>query len=92
MGNSNKNILNLFSFIALIIVAVLIVINNLLPIVGVNITGAFFSILNTIKEVLILIVVGISAYNFVAGKSKTYKIIYWIAIGLFIAGIILIWF
>ena len=92
MGKSNKNILNLFCFIALIIIAILILINNLLPLVGVNVSGPFFSALNTIKEILILIVVGLYAYYFVAGKSKTWKIIYWIAIALFIVGIILIWF
>lgn len=92
MSKSNKSILNLFCFIALIIIAVLVLINNLLPIIGVNISGSFFSLLNTIKEIMILIVISLSAYNFVAGKTKAWRIIYWIAIALFIAGIILIWF
>lgn len=89
MKTNNKNILNLLSFFALIIVAVLIVINNLLPAIGVNVSGRLFSILGTIKDIFILIVIGLSAYNFVAGKSKGWRITYWIAIVLFIVGVVL---
>ena len=92
MKTNNKNILDLLSFFALVIVAILIVVNNLLPIVGVEIKGVVFSVLNTIKEVFILIVVGLSAYNFVADKTKGWKITYLVAMILFVAGIVLYWF
>ena len=89
---SDKNLLNCLSFFALVIVAVLIVVNNLLPLVGIEIKGMLFSILNTVKEVFILIVIGLSAYNFIAYKSKTWKIIYWVGVALFVAGVVLSWF
>lgn len=92
MKSENKNIFNFFSFIVLVIVALLILVNNLLPLIGVEIKGAFFGVLTTIKEVFILIVVGFSAYWFVASKKKAWKIIYWIAIALFVTGIVLYWF
>lgn len=90
--NSNKNILNLFSFSALIIVAILVVINNLLPIIGVEIKGSLMGVLSTIKDVLILLVVGLSAYAFVEGKTKAWKITFWVSVAVFAVGIILIWF
>lgn len=92
MNSKNKNLLNLLSFVALLIVAVLIVVNNLLPIVGVTLTGTLFSVLGTIKDVFILIVVGLSGYNFVANRSKVWKIIYLVAVLVFVAGVVLYWF
>lgn len=89
---TDKNLLNLLSFFALVIVAILIFVNKLLPMVGINASGPLFGILSTIKEIFILIVVGLSAYNFVAYKSKAWKIVFWVAIVLFIAGVVLIWF
>ena len=89
---NEKNVLSFLSFFALLIVAILIFVNKLLPIVGINVGGSLFDILSTIKEVFILIVVGISAYSFVANKNKTWKIVFWVAILLFVAGVVLIWF
>ena len=90
--SKNENTLNLMAFVALVIVAVLIVVNKLLPIIGIETKGLFFNALETVQLLLSVIVIGISAYNFVANKSKTWKIIYWISIALFIASIILLWF
>ena len=89
---SDKNLLNCLSFFALVIVAILIVVNNLLPLIGIEIKGMLFSILNTVKEIFILIVVGLSAYNFVSYKSKTWKTIFWVGVALFVAGVVLSWF
>ncbi len=88
----NVNILHLMSFVALVIVAILVVVNKLLPIVGVNTSGPFFYALETIEKLFTLIVIGISAYNFVANKSKALKITYWVSVAVFIAGVVLIWF
>lgn len=88
----NVNILNLMSFVALVIVAILVVVNQLLPVVGIETTGPFFNVLATVEKLFTIIVIGISAYNFVANKGKGLKITYWIAVALFIAGIVLIWF
>lgn len=92
MKKEDRNILNLLAFSALIIVALLIVVNNLLPIIGIDIGGPFFKLLSTIEKIFTVIVIGLSAYNFVAGKTKTFKIIYWVAVALFVVGIVLVWF
>lgn len=88
----NVNVLNLMSFVALVIVAVLVVVNKLLPVVGVNTTGPFFHALETVEKLFTIIVIGISAYNFVAKKGKAIKITYWVSVALFVAGVVLIWF
>ena len=88
----NINLLNLLSFVSLIIVAVLIVVNNLLPIIGIETKGPFFNVLRTIQEIFTVIVIGVSAYNFVAKKGKGLKITFWIAIAIFVVGIVLLWF
>ena len=92
MKKTNKNVINLLAFSALIIVAVLVVVNNLLPIVGVNVSGPLFKLLATVEKIFTIIVIGLAAYNFVAGKTKTIKIIYWVAVALFIVGVVLVWF
>ena len=42
MSESKKGVFNLFSYIALILAALLLVVYNLLPLVGVNVGGTFF--------------------------------------------------
>ena len=91
---SNTSILNLFAFVALIALAILEVLTGLDGI-GVTIFGTgsvIISLLNTIKNVCVVIVIGILAYNFVAGKSKGFKIAYWICVVIFIAATVLMWF
>ena len=95
MKNSNKNVFNLMSYVALIIIALLIVVDNFLPIIGVQFTGAigtFMNILETIKNLFILIVIGVAAYNFIGDKAKWVKVVYWIAVVVFIVGAVLAWF
>ena len=88
-NKTNKTILNLFSFVALIIVAALVVVNNLLPILGVNMGGVVFVILEIIKDLLILVVIGFSAYDYISSKTEGYVITFWVAVAVFVVGIIL---
>ena len=88
----NNGVFNLFSFIVLMIVSTLIVTNNLLPIIGIGIGGPLFNILETVKDVLILVMVAILSYNFIVGKGKVIAVFYWVAIVIFLAGIVLRWF
>ena len=91
MKKSNQDLLNTLSYVALVIIALLLVVRNLLPIVGVNIDGPLFSILDTVQNIFILIVIGICAYNFASGKAKWVNILFWVAVVIFIVATILIW-
>lgn len=91
MKGSNKNVLNLMAYIAFIVVALLIVVNNLFPLMGITIGGTLWNVLETVKNVLILLVLGIMAFNFTSGQAKWVKILYWVALVIFIVGTIILW-
>ena len=88
-STSTKNVLNFLSYASLIIVALLIFIGKFLPIIGVDVNGPLFGLLNTIKEIFVIIVIGFNAYRFVTGKAKWVKVLFWIAVALFVAGIVM---
>ncbi len=91
-NKSNNGIFNLISYIILMIVAILIVLRPLLPLfVEGGSDGLLVNILETIKEVLILVMIGIMSYNFIIGKGKTIVIFYWVAVAIFFGGIVLRW-
>lgn len=89
--NGKDKIINFTAFFALAVIALLIVIENFFPIIGIKITGTFVSVLRTLQSVLILLTLGIAGYNFVKDKKKGWKIAYWIIVGIFVAAIVLIW-
>lgn len=91
MKGSNKNTLNLMAYVAFIAVALLIVINNLLPLLGITVGGTLKNVLETFKNVLVLLVLGIMAFNFTTNCAKWIKILYWIALVIFIAGTAILW-
>ena len=74
-SKTDKEVLvNCAAFFALAIIALLIVIENFFPIIGINITGAFLNVLRTLQSVLMLVTLGIAGYSFVKGKKKGWKI------------------
>jgi len=93
MKNSNKNFINVLSYVALLIIALLLAISNLLPLVGVAVTGPLVNILKTIQNVLILLIIGVLAFRFAFNQgAKWVKVLYWVSIVIFIVGTVLIWF
>lgn len=93
MRNSEKNvnILNLMAFIGVIIVAVLEIfglsfIKNLI-----SLGPTLEHLLNTIKNICIMLVIGITAYNFVKGKGKGWLITYIVAMSVIFITTILAW-
>ena len=91
-NKSSKNLINVASFVMLIIIAVLTLVNKLLPVISVNVSGLFFVLLELIREIFVFLLIAIFAYKYVQNKKKSYKITYWIAFAIYLAGIILILF
>ena len=87
----NVNILNLLAFIGIVIIAVLefFGLNFIKNII--NLGDAFKNFLKTIENICVLLVFGITAYNFVRGKSKGWLITYIIAMSIIFIATILIW-
>ena len=84
-----KNLLSFLSFITFVLVSLLIFITVLLPRIGVNVTGSLFNIIETIKDILLFIIIGISAYSFVATKKSGWKIFFVVMLVIFVVGIVL---
>jgi len=92
MSNDRNAWMKLFSFIALMLAALLLLVDGILPQIGITVEGTFFSVLRLIKDLALLFGVAIGAYSFVAGLTKHKKgwmITYWIAIFVYIAGAVL---
>lgn len=88
---SRSNALIIMSFVAFIIIAVLEIIAGLKS-MGVDIFGStIMNLLNTVKNICVIFVIGINAYRFVENKSKTWKIIYFVALIVYIVATVFMW-
>ena len=88
----NNNVLKLIAFVALVIFAVLEIISifehfNIIVLSG----GILIALLNTVKNLCILFVVGMCAYSYTEGKSKGVRITYWVSLGILILCTLLMW-
>ena len=79
------------SYIALVIIALLILMNNLLPLIDVTIGPKIKNVLETVQNLLVLIVLGVLSYKFTLSSAKWIKVLYWIALIIFIAGTVILW-
>lgn len=78
-----KNELAAFcAFWALLIAGILFLIQLILNAVGVSL-GSFAGLINIIVAVMLGIAIALTAYKYVRGKSKGWKIAYWIMIVLY---------
>ena len=85
----NTNLLNLIAFISLVIFAVLQILSMLQSVISLG--PVIMNVLNTIKNLGIILVFGVTAWRFVANKAKGYKIVYWICLVIFILATIGLW-
>lgn len=81
----NSNLLSLIAFISLVVFATLQILEIFFT------SGPIFNILRTIKNLGIILVFGVTAWNFVSGKKKGWKWVYWICLIIFILATIGIW-
>ena len=88
---SDNKILNLISYFALIIIAFLLLITRILPMIGLDVKGTLINLISTIQNVLILIVISVNAYYFASTSKKWIKILFWVAIAVFIFATVVIW-
>lgn len=91
MKKNSNNLVDGLSFVAVIIIALLIAVECLLPIIGIEISGTLFNFLITLKNLLIIIVAGARGFNFISGKPKWVKWLFWIAIIIILVATILMW-
>ncbi len=88
----SKAIVSTLAFVGLVIFAALEII-SVLNHFGIDLFGStVMSILNTVKNLCLAVVVGVSAYSFILGKKKIWHGVYWACLIIFVAGTILAWF
>lgn len=86
MKKSDTNIICTLAFIALVAVGVSTLVGALLD------GSMLYNIFETVKNVCVIIVIGFTAYKFTEGKEKWVTILYWVAVAVFVVGIVLVWF
>lgn len=85
MKKPSANLFNLISFIALALIATLMLVG------GIFRGSLFGNILETVSNALTLFVVGVCAYRFLPGKPTWVKIIYAISVIVLICGTVIVW-
>ena len=82
--SSKNSFVRLCCFIALILAAVLILIFNVLPHIGLSIGGPVVRVLTFVKDIALLLGIAFGAYSFCQGK-KGLVITFWVAVALYVA-------
>lgn len=91
MNSERNNLLNFIAFIAVIIIAVLEVFNVLAHFGVLTVGGTLINLLNTIKNLAILLVMGITAYKYAEHRKKGVRITYWVCIAVIVVATVLMW-
>ncbi len=85
MGKEKNDFVKFCSFWALIIAALIIFINNVLPRIGITITGKVIGILGLVSNIALLLGIAFGAYAYADNKGRGWRITFWIATILFLA-------
>ena len=88
-GEARRDFIRLCCYITLILAALLIFIDNLLPVVGVEVSGRLFDVLRLIKDIALLLGIVFGAYSFARAHGKAWVIIFIIAVVIYVAGAVL---
>ena len=91
MNAERSGLINFIAFIAIISIAILEVLSVLEHFHVITVGGTLINILNTIKNVAIIFVMGVSAYRYASNRKKTVRIIFLVAILIIIATTVLLW-
>lgn len=88
-----NRLVDLACYTALVVAAIILLIQNILPLCNINITGKAIDVLTVIQQIAVLVGIASGAYKFSRNtRSKAFKIIYYVAIVIYIVAIILIFF
>ena len=91
MKKTDKGLINALAYVALVMIACVLLVTRLLPILGVQISGPLFNIIETVKNILVLIVIGFSAYYFASNNRKWIRILFWISVIVYAVATVLLW-
>ena len=86
---SSIDLVHVCCYIALVLAALLLAITKIFGFFNVNVGGTVMSVLSLIQEIAMLVGIAFGAYAFARSKGKTWVIIYWVALIIYIAAAIL---
>ncbi len=84
MGKEKNSFVKLCSYFALVLAALLICINVILPKIGVKITGDLVNVMVLVKDVALLFGICFGAYSFTKNKGVGWHVVYWVSIVLYL--------
>ena len=79
-GQARRDFIKLCCFVTLLLAAVLIFVDNLLPLIGVEVGGSLIGILRLVKDIALLLGIVFGAFSFARAHGKTWVIIFWIGV------------
>lgn len=88
-GQAKADFVRICCYIALVLAAVLIFVNNLLPLLGIDVSGTFFDVLALIKDIALLLGIVFGAYAFARAHGKVWTIVFFVALALYIVSAVL---
>ena len=87
-SSERRNFTKFCAFWGIVIAVALLIVTAIFNAVGGSL-GMIGSIFDLIAKIALIIAVAFPAYDYVRGKSKAWKIVYWIALVLYIVCIVL---
>ena len=85
---AKTSLVKLCCYVALILAALLILVTNVLPLLGLNIGGPILGAIVLVRDIALLLGIAFGAYSFACSSGKAAIIIYWIAIAVYVASAI----
>ena len=83
---STKSLTSVCAFVGLIIAAGVFVVSGIFNALG--LFGAVVGILDLVGKIALFLAIAICAYQFVIGKTKGWKVVYWIALIVYAVGVV----
>ncbi len=87
--SSKSDLIRACTYFALVIAAGLFLFNGIVSALELTVLNAVASVLSLIGRVLLAIGIGFPAYDYTAGKGKAWRIVFWVALVVYIVGCVL---
>ncbi|MBQ8323369.1 MAG: hypothetical protein IJX91_05320 [Clostridia bacterium] len=85
-STSSGGIIRACTYFALVIAAAIFLFNGIVRALDIGVLTSLASVLSLIGQILLVIGIGFPAYDYTAGKSKTWRIIFWVALVVYVFG------
>lgn len=86
---SGIDLVRVCCYVALVLAALLLAITKIFGFFNVNVGGSVMSVLRLIQEITMLVGIAFGAYSFACSRGRTWVIIYWVALIIYVAAAIL---